>query len=138
MNTIHLRNTARALAAALLLGGFTLFAQEASQNTTASTASNDTVYERYTKDMTPPRAIYSPDPQYADRPRKKKIQGIVIVTVTVTAEGTTRDPEITKSLDKDLDKQAVASVAKWKFQPATKDGKPISVRVPIEINFRLY
>ena len=138
MKTIYLRNAARALAAALLLGGVPLFAQEAPQNTTGSTSSSDTVYERYTRDMTPPRTIYHPDPEYADRPRKKKIQGIVIVTVTVTAEGTTRDPEITKSLDKDLDKQAIASVAKWKFQPATKDGKPVSVRVPIEINFRLY
>jgi TPR repeat protein len=29
-------------------------------------------------------------------------------------------------------------VQKWKFQPATKDGKPATVQINIEINFLLY
>ena len=29
-------------------------------------------------------------------------------------------------------------VQKWKFQPATKDGKQVMVQINIEINFLLY
>jgi len=136
MNKFLVRNIAQALASTVLLGGV-LFAQEAADKTTAN-APNDTVYDHFTKGMTPPRPVYQPEAEYADRPRKKKIQGVVIVTIIVNTDGSVRDPQITKSLDKDLDKQALAAVVKWKFDPATKDGKPITYRVPVEINFRLY
>jgi len=43
-----------------------------------------------------------------------------------------------KSLDKDLDKQALAAVSTWKFEPATKDGKPVAVHLKAEVDFRLY
>jgi TonB family protein len=36
-----------------------------------------------------------------------------------------------------LNKQAIEAVQKWKFKPAVKNGKPIAVRVPIEITFRV-
>jgi TonB family protein len=36
-----------------------------------------------------------------------------------------------------LNKQAVEAVQKWKFKPAEKDGKPVRVRVPIEITLRV-
>ena len=137
MNKGQIQTVARAFAVAVLLSASVLFAQEAADKTSTS-VTNDTVYDHFTKGMTPPKAVYQPEPQYADKPRKKKIQGIVIVTITVNADGTVRDPEITKSLDKDLDKQALTAVVKWKFDPATKDGKPVAYRVPVEIDFRLY
>ena len=31
----------------------------------------------------------------------------------------------------------IASIKTWRFQPGTKNGKPVPVRAKIEVNFRL-
>jgi TonB family protein len=117
---------------AFALFGPTLLAQDPPDN------SSDVVYERLGKDIAPPRAVYQPPPEYAERPRRKKIQGIVMVSIVITADGTVRDAKVMTSLDKDLDKKALEAVSKWRFQPATKDGKPVSLRTVVEVNFHLY
>ena len=71
-----------------------------------------------------PKAIYMTDPEYSESARKKKINGTVTLAMIVTAEGKVRDLRVIKGLDKGLDKQALAAVSVWRFQPATKDGKP--------------
>jgi TonB family protein len=37
-----------------------------------------------------------------------------------------------------LDQKAIESVRQWEFEPATKDGAPVAVRVNVEVQFRLY
>lgn len=115
-----------------LLGGTSLPAQDASQSTP------EVVYERKMPGMTMPKPVYEPSPEYAERPRKKKLQGVVLLSMIVTPEGTVRDPQVTRSLDKDLDKKALECVSKWKFDPATKDGQPVAMRIAVEVNFHLY
>ena len=85
-----------------------------------------------------PKPVYHPDPEYTDRARKKKINGTVVVSFIVTTEGKVRDVTVTRSLDEDLDKQALAAVRKWRFEPAMKDGTPVEVRISAELTFRLY
>ena len=36
-----------------------------------------------------------------------------------------------------LDEQAVAAAKRWEFKPGTKDGKPVAVRVTLEMSFTL-
>jgi TonB family protein len=85
-----------------------------------------------------PKPLSTPNPEYTDKARKKKLNGTVLVAMIVTPDGKVRDPKVTKSLDKGLDKQALAAVRTWKFEPATKDGVPVSVHVKAEVDFRLY
>ena len=87
--------------------------------------------------ITAPKAIYSPNPEYTDQARKRKVRGSVLLSLVVTAEGDVREPKVIRSLDRDLDKQAVAAVSKWKFTPATKDGQPVSVRIKVEASFNI-
>ena len=61
-----------------------------------------------------PKPVSMPNPEYTDRARKKKLNGSVMVAMIVTPEGKVRDLKVTKSLDKDLDKQALAAVSTWK------------------------
>jgi TonB family protein len=117
---------------ALLLSGGFLLAQDHLEKT------SDVVYDRLGKDITPPKATYQPEPEYANKARKKKIQGTVMVSIVITPEGTVRDAKVMTSLDKDLDQKALEAVSKWKFQPATKDGKPVALRTVVELNFHLY
>ena len=88
--------------------------------------------------VTAPKATYAPQPEYTDKARKQKINGTVVLTMVVTEEGKVRDIKVTKSLDRGLDKQAIAAVSTWKFEPGTKDGKPVAVQLPVEVDFRLY
>src|SRR5208283_476175 len=97
----------------------------------------DTVYE-LGNGVTAPKGVYTPNPEYAESARKKKIKGNVELAMIVTAEGKVRDLKVTKSLDKDLDKQALAAVSTWRFEPATKDGKPVAVHLRTDVTFRLY
>jgi len=118
-------------AVAFLLGGGALLAQDATDK------SPDTVYA-VGNGVTAPRAVYIPDPQYTESARQKKIKGTVIVATIVTAEGQVRDLKVIKSLDPGLDKQAIAAVSTWRFEPATKDGKPVAVHLAVQVTFRLY
>ena len=90
--------------------------------------------------VSPPRPIFSPDPDYplAARQGKHKVQGICVLGLTVDERGSVHDVHITRSLDKRLDQNAIDAVKKWKFKPAMKDGKPVAVRISVEVGFRLY
>ena len=46
---------------------------------------------------------------------------------------------ILKSLDPayGLDQQAVDNLKGWRFKPGTKDGKPVAVRVHVDVEFTL-
>jgi len=115
----------------LPLGATALPAQDPPQNP------SEVVYGQFDRGITRPKATYQPNPGYSDRAARKKIQGTVLLSIIVTAEGTVRDPQVTRSLDKDLDKNAVECVQKWKFEPATKDGKPVATHVAVEVSFHV-
>jgi protein TonB len=86
----------------------------------------------------PPKAISAPDPQYIELARLYKLQGTTVLELTVSTAGKPVDILITRPLGFGLDGQAVAAVRSWKFQPATLKGKPVPVRINVEVNFRLY
>jgi len=89
--------------------------------------------------VTPPRAIYVAEPEYSDQARRKKIQGVVMLSTLVNELGAPTDIRIEKSLGYGLDENAVRAVSQYRFQPATdRDGKPVAVRIAIEVSFRLY
>lgn len=85
-----------------------------------------------------PRAIYQPDPEYSEEARKAKFQGSVVLGAIIGADGRPRDLRVARSLGMGLDQKALDAVAKWRFDPATKDGHPVAVQVLIEVDFRLY
>ena len=125
--------TVMVAAAIALFCGSALFAQDVPDKTV------EPVYELGSgSGVTAPKSVYAPNPSYTDKARKKKINGVVTLAMIVTAEGTVRDVKVIKSVDEGLDKQAVATVSTWRFEPATKDGKPVAVHLKVETNFRLY
>jgi protein TonB len=78
-------------------------------------------------------------PEYTPEAKAAKIQGNVMVQAVVLADGTVGEVSLIKSLDAKLrlDRQAVAAAKQWLFKPATKDGKPVAVRIRIELTFTL-
>jgi TonB family protein len=86
----------------------------------------------------PPRATHSVNPSYTEEARRKKINGIVILSVLVTEEGLPSDIRVVRSLGYGLDEKAIEAVSQYRFRPAIKDGKPVPYRLEIESNFQIY
>ncbi len=85
-----------------------------------------------------PRAIDTPDPEYSEEARKAKYQGTVVLWLIVDPNGRPHDLKVSRSLGMGLDQKAIEAVRRWRFEPATKDGKPVAVQINVEVNFRLY
>jgi TonB family protein len=107
-----------------------------SQNT--GSQSQETIYSPGRNGVTIPRAIHQPPPEYSEKARRKKLEGTVMLSLVVTPDGNTTDIKVTSPLGSGLDEKAIEAVRQWKFEPATKDGKPVAVKVAVEVSFHLY
>ena len=84
-----------------------------------------------------PDKIFAPNPQYTEIARKARIQGVVIIEAIINKQGYVTDVKILKALPMGLDKAAAEAVSKWRFEPATLNGKPVAVIYNLTVNFRL-
>jgi len=84
-----------------------------------------------------PVLLQKTEPEYSEEARKAKHQGTVMLYVQIDPSGHATNVKVIKSLGLGLDEKAMEAVAKWKFQPGKKDGKPVTVEATIEVNFRL-
>ncbi len=73
---------------------------------------------------------------YSEEARLNHISGIVKLKFTVDIEGHAKDIEVVQSVGYGLDENAVKAVRTWKFEPATKDGKPIEWTTTMDCEFR--
>jgi len=87
--------------------------------------------------ITAPHATYSPDPDYPRKGRDGRKGGTVVLSAVVGSDGLPRDLSVTHSLSPGFDQSAIDAVNRWKFSPATKDGKPIATQIKVEIDFRV-
>ena len=93
-----------------------------------------------TKDgVTLPVPVRSVKPGYTAAAMDAHIEGKVLLGVLVLDDGKVGEVTVTESLDKEygLDTQAVEAARQWLFKPGTKDGKPVAVRVALEMTFTL-
>jgi TonB family protein len=86
-----------------------------------------------------PSCTSCPTPMYTDKARKAKYQGVVVLLVTVSAEGRAKNISVVKGPGLGLEENSIEAVKRWKFKPARDtDGNPVDSFVPIEVTFRLY
>lgn len=102
-----------------------------------SEASTPKVY-RVGKDVTPPKAVHAPDPEYSLFARQLRYEGGLWLTLVVNSEGQPTDIQIKKPAGLGLDEKALEAVCGWKFKPGMKEGNPVAVRISVEIEFHLY
>lgn len=91
-------------------------------------------------DVTPPRAIVRVAPHYPEAARRKRIQGQVVMTLSISKKGDVQKVEVVKGLPRGgegLDKAAVDAMLQWKFEPAKKNGEPVDAEFPMTLTFKL-
>ncbi|HXY14999.1 MAG TPA: TonB family protein [Terriglobales bacterium] len=86
----------------------------------------------------PPSCAYCPNPSYTEPARLAKLNGTAMMEVVVSAEGQVAQMRIVKGLPYGLNEAAMEAVRNWKFRPSTLNGEPTTVKVMIEVMFRLY
>lgn len=88
-------------------------------------------------DVSAPKLVYAPDPEFTEKARKAKHQGVCVITTIVDTDGKPQRIQVVRRLGMGLDKKAMEAVQQYKFTPALRDGKPVDVQVNIEVNFRI-
>ncbi len=78
-------------------------------------------------DVTAPKAIHSPEPEFSEAARKAGYQGTCVLSLVVGADGRPRDIRVVRKLGMQLDEKAIQALNEWKFEPAQKGGKPVAV-----------
>ena len=110
----------------------TLFVLLAAYFATAQTQASSANYPTYQVrgDVRAPRpistAIPAP-PAGVDKTLRVRLSFVV------TPDGSVANVRLMKHSTQEFDDFAVAVVSKWRFEPATKDGKPVAVRLVTEM-----
>jgi len=87
-------------------------------------------------DLSAPVATRKVDPAYPLELMRQNVGGTVILYAIIHADGTIGRVRVLRSVDDRLDQFASQAIAKWQFQPATKNGAPVDVEATFWIPFR--
>jgi len=99
--------------------------------------------------VTPPKLIFSVEPEFSETARKKKIRGDCVVSLIVATNGTATDIHVAKSIADtvttkqreaalELDQNAVKVVSQYRFTPATYHGTQVQYRMTVEVNYQIF
>jgi protein TonB len=66
------------------------------------------------------------------------VEGTVVLRAIFAADGKVKNILVLSPLPNALTERAIDAARKVKFEPATKDGRPVSMVVQLEYNFNLY
>jgi protein TonB len=89
-------------------------------------------------EMKRPLAVYRPAPVYPELARAARRQGAVIVEAVIDRQGNVVDARVLRDLGFGLGEAALLAVRTWRYQPATLDGRPVTVYLTVTVNFELH
>jgi len=96
------------------------------------------LYSQEISHTTDPRVDHKVEPEYTKEALDARIEGPVVLSLVIGADGVPSDIKVVRGLGMGLDEKAVQCLRRWRFAPATKFGEPVSTpRATIQMNFRL-
>jgi protein TonB len=84
-----------------------------------------------------PLPLVRVEPQYPPQAARRGLEGWVHVRFTITTAGSIKDAVVVKSSHGVFERPALQAVAKWKYQPQTKDGKPVEAQSETVLRFEM-
>jgi periplasmic protein TonB len=82
-----------------------------------------------------PQIIKEVKAKYPRPPGPDSPRGTVVMECVVARDGRPTDITVVQTLDPEIDEAAIAALKQWEFKPGEKDGKPVAVRVSVEMRF---
>jgi protein TonB len=77
------------------------------------------------------------EPEYPEGPRRARMEGAVILEAVITASGEVDQLRVVKSAGPLLDRPALDAVRRWRYKPATLNGRAVSVYLTVTVTFGL-
>lgn len=96
----------------------------------------DKVYE-VGGEVKSPKLVHYVEPAFSPKSKEAYVEGTVKISTVVTKAGDATNPQVLSGLNAEEDRTAIEALKQWKFDPGTRNGQPVNVRVTVEINFHL-
>ena len=87
-------------------------------------------------ELLPPVPTESSDPGYPLELMRENVHGAVTLYAIIHSDGRVGDIRVLNSPDERLDPFAASALARWKFLPALRSGKPVALEAVVVIPFR--
>jgi TonB family protein len=85
--------------------------------------------------VTPPSVLEHVDAVYPPGKLQQGVDTTVEVLITVERDGTVSGAKIGTSGGADFDAAALTAIRRWRFSPATRDGKPLRASISVPFHF---
>jgi iron complex outermembrane receptor protein len=85
--------------------------------------------------LTPPSVVETVDPTYPPEEVASNRHPTVVMHVTIDPDGRVHDAHVDESAGEHFDREALAAVRRWRFEPARRGDRPIAARVRVEVRF---
>jgi protein TonB len=81
--------------------------------------------------------IQKVDPAYPAELMRSEVEGVVMLYAVIHADGSVGRIRLLSGVNERLNANAAAAFAKWRFQPALRDGKPVELEAVVKVPFRV-
>jgi TonB family protein len=85
----------------------------------------------------PARLVQSVTAAYPPDARADDVEGDVGVEIVVDSEGRVIDARVARAAGRGFDENALSAIRRYRFSPAQHRGRPVRVRMPWTVQFRL-
>ncbi|MGH9686138.1 MAG: energy transducer TonB [Candidatus Acidiferrales bacterium] len=82
-----------------------------------------------------PSPMVKVDPKYPSEMIREHVQGEVVLYAIIRKNGSVDSIRVMRSLDPQLDRDAAAALAEWKFRPGMRAGVPVDIEAVVHIPF---
>jgi TonB family protein len=87
------------------------------------------------KDVTPPVATTRVEPEFGEAAARDRVRGVLQMRLVVDADGVPRRIAVAQPVGYGLEAKAAEALAKWRFTPAMRAGKPVAATILVNLDF---
>ena len=88
-------------------------------------------------DVKSPKLVHYVEPSFSPKSKEAYVEGTVKISTVITKAGASSNAQVLSGLNAEEDRTALEALKQWKFEPGTRNGQPVNVRVTVEISFHL-
>ncbi len=88
-------------------------------------------------DVKAPKLIHQVDPDFPRSFFSKRKGGEVLVHLVVDTDGLPQRVLVQETTNPKLNDSAMKAIKQYRFEPATRDGKPVAVELKVAVNFQV-
>ncbi len=98
-------------------------------------AAQDDAAERSAAVLVAPRLAEHVDPVYPKAALERGREVDLVLVVVIDAAGRVEETAVAESGGAEFDAAAISAVKRWRFEPATRDGRPVAARIRVPFHF---